>query len=358
VTTSDNEVRTFGDRYVLGDRLTTGEGSEVWQAHDDVVGRSVALKIFFGSRAGDPSWRKGFRHTAGRLAALSHPGIAKVHESGESDAEAWLAMAFVAGGQQLSAHHAAAGLSPAAALNIVGQTAIALKAAHDVGVIHGDLTAANLLIRPGNVIAVVGFSFDPAATRAGDLTALGELAHELLGDRLATSPDLPAEVDDFVGALTDPDRPTPPTDAGDIGRTALALAASLSGGHATTVTPRAKPLSAMDETPDAEPRYDQADRRRVRNKLIALGAIVVVFGAALIFFIGQGGGHGTVPNVVNLPLPQAQDDLIQQGFHDNQTTVVGSQNSAGTVVSQSPPAGVRAKLGSTVTLTIAVDGAQ
>jgi serine/threonine protein kinase len=347
VTTGDNEVRTFGDRYVLGERIVAGEATEVWRAHDDIVGRPVALKIYFGPNASDPAWRKAFGHQAGRLVALSQPGIVKVHESGQSEAESWLAMAYVADSEPLSARLAATPALPAAtALNLLGQTALAMSAAHDAGVVHGALTAANLLIRPDDVVAIIGFAVTSTATRADDLSALGDLARELLGD----APE--ADVTEFVGWLTSPDRRQAPTEAGEIGRAALALSASLSGGPAAHVTPTATARADTAIEPST-PAYDDDERKRVRNRLIALAVIVVLAGAALILLVGRGGGQTTVPNVAGLALQTAQDDMTTQGLHVVERTQVSTEDSDGTVISESPRAGEQVKDGTTVTLTVA-----
>jgi tRNA A-37 threonylcarbamoyl transferase component Bud32 len=349
MTAGDEAPRTFGDRYVLGDRITANDSREVWRAHDDIVSRSVALKIFFGPSAADPTWRRRFRHDAQRLVALSHPGIAKVYEHGEAKDETWLAMAYVDGRPLSERLGAEQRLDDADALDIIGQAALAVKAAHDAGIAHGALRAANLLVRPGGVVAVVGFAVGTQPSQAEDLHALGDIATACLGGAAPGSP----EVADFLDWLTNPDRHKPPTDAAEIGRTALALAASLGGHHATAVVPRATAPSAMDDSPGDEPRYDEAERKRVRNRLIILGAIVVIGGGVLLRFVGEGGGDVTVPNVVGLPLGQAQITLTTDGLQDRQTVVSGGGiGSGGTVFAESPAAGSRVKAGSKVTLTI------
>jgi serine/threonine-protein kinase len=180
MSTGDTTARIYGDRYVLGERLTASDSREVWRAHDDIVSRPVALKIFFGSTAADPAWREQFRHDAGRLETLSHPGIATLYEHAESDDETWLAMAFVEGerlSDRLAEPHA---LPPADLIDLVGQAALAVSAAHDVGLAHGAMTADNLLIRAGGSVALIGFAIGSAATRDGDLRALGELLKRCL----------------------------------------------------------------------------------------------------------------------------------------------------------------------------------
>lgn len=349
MTTSGDIARTFGDRYVLGEQLTAGETREVWRAHDDIVSRQVALKIFFGAQAADPAWRERFRHDARRLAALSHPGIAKVYQHDESDDEAWLAMAFVGGAPLAERLTGDDPLDVATALDIVGQTAFAVQAAHDVGVAHGAIGPASVMVRTDGVVSLIGFALATGATQAADMRALGALAKQCLtGPAVSTSRQAP-DVEDFVDWVTTPDRPKPPRDAAEIGRTALALVASLQAGHTTSVVPSSA-SAAMTETPGAEPRYDEAERKQVRNRLIVLGTIVVVGGGALLRFVGQGAGDVTVPSVVGLPIDQAKLQLTK-GRLNNTTQCVVGKDSGGTVVSQLPLVGASVKAGSTVVLT-------
>jgi serine/threonine protein kinase len=349
MTANGDTARTFGDRYVLGDRITAGDTREVWQAHDDIVSRQVALKIFFGAPPADPAWRERFRHDASRLVALSHPGIAKVYDHDESEEEAWLAMAFVAG-RPLADLLADGSVDAATALDIVGQTAFAVQAAHDVGVAHGAIGPASIMIRPDGVVSLIGFAVASGARQADDLRALGELAtHCLSGPAVSTS-GLPPDVEDFMGWVTDAGHSTP-RDAGEIGRTALALATSLRAGAPAAVVPPA-PSPATDPI-DAEPRYDDAERKQVRNRLIVLGTIVVVGGAALLRFVGESGGQVTVPSVVGLPVNQAQLQLTKDGLRSSPPQCVVGKDSGGTVVSQLPLVGASVKAGSTVVISYA-----
>jgi hypothetical protein len=350
MTANGDTARTFGDRYVLGDRITAGETREVWHAHDDIVSRQVALKIFFGAPATDPAWRERFRRDADRLVALSHPGIAKVYDHDESEDEAWLAMAFVSG-QPLTERLADSSLDVATALDIVGQTAFAVQAAHDVGIAHGAIGPASIMIRPDGVVSLIGFAVAGGASQADDLRALGALTRQSLSGPAVSTPGLPPDVEHFMGWVTDPGRSNPPRDAGEIGRTALALATSLrSGAPASVVPPASKPRT--DPT-DAEPRYDDAERKQVRNRLIVLGTIVVVGGAALLRFIGESGGQVTVPSVVGLPVNQAQLQLTKDGLRSSSPQCVVGKDSGGTVVSQLPLVGASVKAGSAVVISYA-----
>jgi tRNA A-37 threonylcarbamoyl transferase component Bud32 len=355
MSTGDTTARIFGERYVLGERLTASESREVWQAHDDIVSRQVALKIYFGPTAADPVWREQFRHDADRLATLSHPGIATLYEHAESDDETWLAMAFV-DGQRLSDRLAVPpALPPAEAIELVGQAALAVSAAHDIGLGHGAMTPDNLLIRAGGSVALIGFAIGSAATRADDVRGLGELVNRCIDiDIDADSAGArPPEIDEFVRWLNGSGRSGPVGSAAEIGRTALALAASLRGGHTTAVTPQRRPAKTeVDEAPG----YDEADRKRVRNRLLVLGTIVVVGGAALLRFVGEGGGDVFVPNVVGLQVNQAKLKLTYAGLVPKVTTTATGRDSGQTVVSESPRAGQEVKAGSSITLTISEAG--
>lgn len=345
-------ARIFGERYVLGDRLTAGESREVWQAHDDVVSRAVALKIFFGDDAANPAWQHTFRQRADRLVALSHPGIAKVYGHGESADETWLAMAFVPGTVLADRLGGSDSLSSHDALDILGQTALALAAAHDAAVVHGNLSPAAIMLRDG-AVSLIGFTVDGAATRNDDINALGVLATTLF-EAVDTSTSAPApDVRQFVTSLTDPTRAAKDRDAKEIGRTALALAGAV-GDLPRPVPEPTPPPDRLAQHVGYGGAHDEAEKRMVRNRLIVLGTIVVVGGAALLRFVGEGAGDVTVPLITNLTIDQAKLKLTTDGLRSTDHCLLGP-SSGGVVVRQSPTAGHSVKAGSVVTLTYTKD---
>src|SRR3954454_6848214 len=78
------QQRVLGGRYRLEDVLGVGGMSMVWRAHDDVLGRDVAVKLLSGRYAGDAGSRQRIRVEARAAAALAHPNIAQVHDFGET----------------------------------------------------------------------------------------------------------------------------------------------------------------------------------------------------------------------------------------------------------------------------------
>src|SRR6266568_3984615 len=147
-------------RYRLVHRLACGGMGQVWRAADEVLGRSVAVKLLSSEFAEDRAFLDRFRTEARRTAALSHPGIASVFDYGEIEEPhptAYLVMELVEGAP-LSAVLAREGrLDPERVLDVVAQAALALGAAHQAGVVHRDVKPSNLMIRRDGVVKVTDF---------------------------------------------------------------------------------------------------------------------------------------------------------------------------------------------------------
>ena len=176
-------------RYRLTDRIAAGGMGEVWRGEDVLLNRAVAVKLLPTGRAGDEAFLARFRAEARYAASLSHPGIARVYDYGES-AEfggAYLIMELVRG-EPLSAILARAGrLSPDATLDIVGQAARALDAAHQAGIVHRDIKPGNLLIAAGGITKITDFGIATAvrAAQASHLTETGMV----MGTAMYVSPE-------------------------------------------------------------------------------------------------------------------------------------------------------------------------
>jgi serine/threonine protein kinase len=176
-------------RYRLTDRIAAGGMGEVWRGEDVLLNRAVAVKLLPTGRAGDESFLARFRAEARYAASLSHPGIARVYDYGES-AEfggAYLIMELVQG-EPLSAILARAGrLSPDATLDITGQAARALDAAHQAGIVHRDIKPGNLLVAGGGTTKITDFGIATAvrAAQASHLTETGMV----MGTAMYVSPE-------------------------------------------------------------------------------------------------------------------------------------------------------------------------
>ena len=176
-------------RYRLTDRIAAGGMGEVWRGRDELLNRTVAVKLLPTGRAGDEAFLARFRAEARYAASLSHPGIARVYDYGESPdfGGAYLIMELV-DGDPLSAILARLGrLSPDATLDIVSQAARALDAAHQAGIVHRDIKPGNLLVAADGTTKITDFGIATAlrAAQAAHLTETGMV----MGTAMYVSPE-------------------------------------------------------------------------------------------------------------------------------------------------------------------------
>ncbi|MFT8637295.1 MAG: protein kinase [Pseudoclavibacter sp.] len=165
---------TFSSRYQLTKLIAVGGMGEVWEAHDLVIGREVALKILKDEYMGDPGFLERFRAEARHAALVNDEGIASVYDYGEEDGSAYLVMELVPG-EPLSAILEREKVLPSDdVLDIVSQTASALAAAHKVGLVHRDIKPGNLLITPDHRVKITDFGIARLADQV-PLTATGQV---------------------------------------------------------------------------------------------------------------------------------------------------------------------------------------
>ena len=152
----------LAERYKLSRRIAVGGMGEVWEAADTRLDRRVAVKVLKPELCGDAEFLHRFRTEARTTASLNHPGIAAVHDYGETAAvpdgpedTAYLVMELVEG-EPLAAILANQGrISAEMTLEILEQAGHALQAAHDRRYVHRDVKPGNILIvNAGQRIAV------------------------------------------------------------------------------------------------------------------------------------------------------------------------------------------------------------
>jgi len=290
------------DRYELSSPIATGGMGEVWRGQDRVLGRAVAVKVLRSEYTGDPVFLTRFRTEARLSAGLTHPNVAVLHDYGEvepaspgGDRLVYLVMELV-DGEPLSAVLAREGrLTSERTLDLLGQVASGLAAAHAAGVVHRDVKPANLLVRPDGIVKITDFGIawsaanatvtrtghvvgtaqylapeqvqGQKATPAADVYAWGTVAYECLAGRRPF--DGPVAVEVALQRVTEQPAPLPadvPAPVRELVERTLAAdpAARIPDGAALVA---AVATAAAGRSPEPEPEPEPDDGRTATRVL-------------------------------------------------------------------------------------------
>jgi eukaryotic-like serine/threonine-protein kinase len=153
----------LASRYRLVDLLETGGMAEVWHAHDQLLGRSVAIKM--------PTTDAFVWKEARAAARLSHPHVAAVHDYSEATRPDGEVAPFVVmellSGESLAARLERSTLGWREAAGIGVAVADALAAAHASGVVHRDIKPGNVMLTPATV-KILDFGISAATGESDD----------------------------------------------------------------------------------------------------------------------------------------------------------------------------------------------
>lgn len=162
---------TLSGRYRLQRLVATGGMGQVWEAVDSRLGRRVAVKVLKSEFSSDPEFIERFRSEARTTAMLNHPGIAAVHDYGETQMNgegrtAYLVMELVNGEPLNSVLKRTGRLSLRHSLDMLEQTGRALQVAHAAGLVHRDVKPGNILITPTGQVKITDFGIAKAVDAA------------------------------------------------------------------------------------------------------------------------------------------------------------------------------------------------
>ncbi|QUR65685.1 Stk1 family PASTA domain-containing Ser/Thr kinase [Mycobacterium spongiae] len=151
----------LSERYELGDILGFGGMSEVHLARDLRLHRDVAVKVLRADLARDPSFYLRFRREAQNAAALNHPAIVAVYDTGEAETPAgplpYIVMEYVDGVTLRDIVHTDGPMPPQRAIEVIADACQALNFSHQNGIIHRDVKPANIMISTTNAVKVMDF---------------------------------------------------------------------------------------------------------------------------------------------------------------------------------------------------------
>jgi serine/threonine-protein kinase len=184
-------------RYRIDKPIAAGGMGEVWQATDELLGRTVSVKFLHAQYASDESFLERMLREARAASAVNHPGVVAVYDFGRIDREDELTMSYIVmelvDGPSLSQVLLEGPLSIEQTLTILEQTAAALAAAHQAGVVHRDVKPGNILMSPDGHVKLTDFgiarSQDASTiTESGSITGTAHyLSPEQAGGGTATA---------------------------------------------------------------------------------------------------------------------------------------------------------------------------
>ncbi|WP_418275460.1 Stk1 family PASTA domain-containing Ser/Thr kinase [Isoptericola jiangsuensis] len=183
----ENTPRVLAGRYEVGELIGRGGMAEVHIGHDARLGRTVAIKVLRSDLARDPSFLARFRREAQSAAALNHPAIVAVYDTGEDTATdsngqpvhiPFIVMEYVEGHTVRDILADGAAVPIEEAVEITGGILSALEYSHHAGIVHRDIKPANVMITPTGAVKVMDFGIaravaDSAATMTQGQAVIG-----------------------------------------------------------------------------------------------------------------------------------------------------------------------------------------
>ena len=184
--------------YEIIDELGHGGMGVVYRARQISLNRLVALKMLPGGAYTEAHELSRFLAEAEAVAAVRHPHVVQVYESGRCDSRPHFAMEYLSGGSLVELIRKTGHLSPATAAALVEKLARGVQAAHDLGIVHRDLKPQNVLLSEDGEPKVADFGLAKHRGRM-DLTHTGAV----MGTPHYMAPEQAAGKTKFVGPAAD-----------------------------------------------------------------------------------------------------------------------------------------------------------
>ncbi|MFD7846569.1 Stk1 family PASTA domain-containing Ser/Thr kinase [Nocardia sp. NPDC059764] len=153
--------KNLSSRYELGEIIGFGGMSEVHKARDLRLGRDVAIKVLRADLARDPTFYLRFKREAQNAAALNHPAIVAVYDTGEAEIDGgplpYIVMEYVDGDTLRDIVRGKGPLPPRRAMEVIADVCAALDFSHRNGIVHRDMKPANIMINRAGAVKVMDF---------------------------------------------------------------------------------------------------------------------------------------------------------------------------------------------------------
>ena len=166
--------RLLSERYELGGTLGYGGMSEVHRGLDTRLGRDVAIKVLRADLARDPQFQMRFRREAQNAAALNHPAIVAVYDTGEVQGETgplpYIVMEFVDGQTLREIVKGTGPMTQQRVIEVMADVCAALDFSHRHQIIHRDVKPANIMINHAGAVKVMDFGIARALGEGQNVT--------------------------------------------------------------------------------------------------------------------------------------------------------------------------------------------
>jgi serine/threonine-protein kinase len=204
----DDGSRILAGRYEVGELIGRGGMAEVHIGHDTRLGRTVAIKILRSDLARDPSFQNRFRREAQAAAALNHPAIVAVYDTGEDVFTEptgvvahvpFIVMEYVEGHTVRGILRDGHAVPIEEGIEITAGVLSALEYSHHAGIVHRDIKPANVMLTPTGAVKVMDFGIaravaDSAATMTQTQAVIGTAQYlspeQARGEQVDTRSDL------------------------------------------------------------------------------------------------------------------------------------------------------------------------
>ncbi|MBF6214151.1 Stk1 family PASTA domain-containing Ser/Thr kinase [Nocardia puris] len=164
--------KNLSSRYELGEIIGFGGMSEVHKARDVRLSRDVAIKVLRADLARDPTFYLRFKREAQNAAALNHPAIVAVYDTGEAEVDGgplpYIVMEYVEGETLRDIVRGKGPLAPRRAMEIIADVCAALDFSHKAGIVHRDMKPANIMINRAGAVKVMDFGIARAIADAAN----------------------------------------------------------------------------------------------------------------------------------------------------------------------------------------------
>ena len=149
--------RLLNNRYLVGERVGIGGMAEVYQGQDNVLGRTVAVKVMLPQYAEDANFTARFRQEAAAAANLQSPYIVNVYDWGQDADTSFIVMEFVRGSDLKTAITQRGVINQRKVAEIGSQVCQALAVAHNLDIVHRDIKPQNIMVQPDGNVKVMDF---------------------------------------------------------------------------------------------------------------------------------------------------------------------------------------------------------